>query len=167
MAWLSAKLSASSTKGAKTAAWEGPSRVCCSKITCESSDTATEQTEVEVSMWRMQDMAEVFSASSFRDSNGRETDARFSICEFKAFRLIHKVSTAKSRAAPCIRRTARANLPEYHPTARNVPAPHPASRHVIARVLHATRWGFTSSSRPDAAPSAAPTKTRRDVSKSS
>ena len=55
-------------------------------------------------MWRMQDMAEVFSASSFRDSNGRETDARFSICEFKAFRLIHKVSTAKAR---CKRKTGR------------------------------------------------------------
>ena len=118
-------------------------------------------------MWRMQDMAGVFSASSFRDSNGRETDARFSICEFKVFRLIHKVSTAKSRAAPCIRRTVRANLPEYHPTTRNVPAPHPASRHAIARVLHATRCECTSSSRPDAAPSAASTKTRRDVPKSS
>ena len=59
------------------------------------------------------------------------------------------------------------NLPEYHPTARNVSAPHPASQHAIARVLHATRCEFASSSRPDAAPSAAPTKTRRAVPKSS
>ena len=51
--------------------------------------------------------------------------------------------------------------------ARNVPAPHPASRHATARVPHATRCEFASSSRPDAAPSAAPTKTRRDVPKSS
>ena len=55
IAWLSAKLRASSTKGPRVTACAGPSVSILEKIEAPSWLTATEQTSVEVSMFRMQD----------------------------------------------------------------------------------------------------------------